>query len=143
MVSTKAYPQDTYLVSSTISILLKVFCNASVAFLGSKICFWKVPLLGQLEHSEDFVKSSFICLLTIQAYCTERSKSTNFVDYTCHADDKKRTTVRILCFTLSSNASQTALLLFIIFLTRQIIIWKKNLNLSILKVCIVHTNTWI
>jgi hypothetical protein len=69
--------------------------KASVAFSGSTICFLKWPIFWELQHSEDLIKSLFICIpamqngylfiqkkLDLSMYCmrgvTELSKSTNF-----------------------------------------------------------------
>jgi hypothetical protein len=41
--------------------------KASVAFLGPKKGLGKVQLFGQLQDNENFMKSTFICLLLIEA----------------------------------------------------------------------------
>jgi hypothetical protein len=50
--------------------------KASVAILGPLKGLWKVQLFGQLQDNENFMKSTFICLLPIEAGLIFKTKKT-------------------------------------------------------------------
>ncbi len=62
--STQANHLDTKFFSGGISILSKVGLSCNFR---AKKGLWKVQLFGQLQDNENFMKSTFICLLPIEA----------------------------------------------------------------------------